>query len=302
MTESTALGPRPAVARGFTTDSAVSKDGTTIGYRRVGSGPGVVVLHGAMESSASHTQLALALADAFTVYLPDRRGRGLSGPFAARYRIEDDVDDMAAVLAKTGAQRVFGISSGALIWLHAARVIPAIAKAVIFEPPLLVGAGSLALTRRFDDEIARGNVAAAMITGMKAGRFAPPLFDLIPRFVMERMTSAMLASEDKKAAPDDVTVRKLAPLLHYDFQLVADSQGMFERFAETRADILLMNGSASPAYLRASVDALVPIFPRADRVVLAGLGHSASGNKGDQMTGRGADPERVADHLRRFFA
>ncbi len=90
--------------------------------------------------------------------------------------------------------------------------------------------------------------------------------------------------------------------MRYDFQLVADSQGTFERFAETRADMLLMNGSVSPAYLRASVDTLVPIFPRAERVVLEGLGHSASGNQGDQLTGRGADPERVAVQLRRFFA
>ncbi|HEX9495422.1 MAG TPA: alpha/beta hydrolase [Candidatus Limnocylindria bacterium] len=294
----TTLTPTPA-----TTGSVTSHDGTTIGYRRIGSGPGVVILHGAMEHSGSHVQLAAALADTFTVYLPDRRGRGLSGPYQPDHRIQTDIDDMDAVLTQTGAaHNVFGVSSGALIWLHAARVLPAIRRAVIFEPPLLVAADSLALMKRFDEEIARGKVAAALVTGMKAGRFAPPLFDLIPRFVLERLTSAMLASEDKRAEPDDVTVRTLAPLLRYDFQLVADSQGMFDRFADTHADVLLLNGGASPEYLRASVDALVPIFPRAERVVLEGLGHSASGNRGDQMTGRGADPERVARELRRFFS
>ncbi len=167
MTQVTPAEPRTtAGARPFFEDSAVSKDGTTIGYRSIGSGPGVVLLHGAMESSVSHTQLALALADAFTVHLPDRRGRGLSGPYAAPYRIQDDIDDMAAVLAKTGAQLVFGVSSGALIWLHAARALPAIRKAVIFEPPLLVGAGSLALMKRFDEEITHGKVTAALVTGM----------------------------------------------------------------------------------------------------------------------------------------
>ena len=58
------------------TGSVSSADGTTIGYLRVGQGPAVVILHGSNESARSHTQLALALADAFTVYLPDRRGRG----------------------------------------------------------------------------------------------------------------------------------------------------------------------------------------------------------------------------------
>lgn len=67
----------------YATGTVTSKDGTTIGYRQLGQGPGVVMLHGAMESAQSHMQLATALADAFTVYLPDRRGRGLSGPFGA---------------------------------------------------------------------------------------------------------------------------------------------------------------------------------------------------------------------------
>src|SRR5690348_4242592 len=62
----------------YMTSSVTSKDGTTIGYRQLGHGPGVVLLHGAMESAQSHLQLAEALADTYTVYLPDRRGRGLS--------------------------------------------------------------------------------------------------------------------------------------------------------------------------------------------------------------------------------
>ena len=63
------------------TGSAVSADGTTIGYRQLGRGPGIVVVHGSMSSGYNFLQLAEALADAFTVYLPDRRGRGLSGPY-----------------------------------------------------------------------------------------------------------------------------------------------------------------------------------------------------------------------------
>ena len=64
----------------MTTGAVTSADGTEIGYLRLGRGPAVVVLHGSNESAASHTQLAQALASEFTVYLPDRRGRGLSGP------------------------------------------------------------------------------------------------------------------------------------------------------------------------------------------------------------------------------
>jgi pimeloyl-ACP methyl ester carboxylesterase len=296
----TAIAPAPARAE---TGSVVSADGTTIGYRRIGTGPGLVVLHGAMESSRSHVELAEALADAFTVYLPDRRGRGRSGPYPADYTVRTDIEDMAALLSKTGARYVFGVSSGAIIWLFAALELPAIRRAAIFEPPLSIDEPAAApLMRRFDDEIARGRVAAALITGMKAARLGPPMFDRIPRWLLERMTQAMLASEDRKAAAGDVTMRMLAPTLHYDFELVREAHGAVDRFAAIDADVLLLGGTASPRYLQASVDALARVLPRAERVRLSGLGHSASGNTADPMTGRGADPVRVAQELRRFFA
>ena len=287
---------------GLETAAVASRDGTTIGYRRLGTGPGLVVLHGAMESSRSHLQLAEALSGSFTVYLPDRRGRGLSGPYAPTYSVRTEIEDMDALLEETGAHYVFGVSSGALIWLHAALALPAIRKAAIFEPPLLIDpVASPPLMRRFDDEIARGKVAAALITGMRAARLAPPIFDRIPRWVLERMTQAMLASEDKQARAGDVTMRMLAPTLQYDFELVLASQGALDRFGTISADVLLLGGSKSPAFLIASVDALARVLPRAERVTLTGLGHAASGNSGDPMTGRDADPRRVAEVLRRFF-
>src|SRR4029077_20983503 len=107
----------------YVVGSAVSADRTEIGYRQGGNGPGVIVLHGAMESAQSHEQLADALAGTFTVYLPDRRGRGLSGPYGKDYAIQRDVEDLEAVLTKTGALRVMGVSSGALICLEAARTL-----------------------------------------------------------------------------------------------------------------------------------------------------------------------------------
>src|SRR5258708_5303263 len=76
--------------------SVPSQDGTAIGYRQLGHGPGVVLVHGAMESAQSHLQLAEALADAFTVYLPDRRGRGRSGPYGNDYGIQKEVEDLDA--------------------------------------------------------------------------------------------------------------------------------------------------------------------------------------------------------------
>ena len=95
----------------LTTGSVSSADGTQIGYLRLGHGPAVVLLHGSNESARSHLQLAQALADEFTVYLPDRRGRGLSGPHRPDHGMRTEVEDLHAVLAESGAQRVFGVSA-----------------------------------------------------------------------------------------------------------------------------------------------------------------------------------------------
>ena len=289
--------PTTAGSRRYSTGAVVSKDGTTIGYRQLGGGPGLVVLHGAMESAASHMQLAEALADSYTVYLPDRRGRGLSGPHGKPYGVREDVEDLDALLAKTGAHDVFGVSSGAIICLEAALALPAIQKAAIFEPPLMVdGPAPTAWLTRFDDEMARGKVAAAMITGMKGAEIGPPMLNLIPRWLLERMTTMMMASEDKKASGDDVTMRMLAPTLHYDFQLVIEMAGPLERFRAVHAEVLLLGGSKSPAYLTRAVDALEKVVPHVRRVEFPGLGHEASGN-----ADRRGHPDQVAQELRRFF-
>src|SRR5438034_7864763 len=65
--------------------SVTSADGTTIGYRSRGRGPGLVILHGGMESSTDYADLADALAGSLTVHVLDRRGRGLSGPHGDTY-------------------------------------------------------------------------------------------------------------------------------------------------------------------------------------------------------------------------
>ncbi|MDP9265131.1 MAG: alpha/beta hydrolase [Chloroflexota bacterium] len=102
--------PTTVARERYVTDSVISNDGTTIGYRQLGGGPGVVLLHGAVESAQSHMELADALADAYTVYLPDRRGRGMSGAHGKDHNIQRDVEDMDALLSKTGARCVFGVS------------------------------------------------------------------------------------------------------------------------------------------------------------------------------------------------
>ncbi len=88
----------------------------------------------------------------------------------------------------------------------------------------------------------------------------------------------------------------LAPTLHNDFQLSVESEGALESFKAIRAEVLLLGGSKSPAYLKVALDALEKALPDAKRIEFPGLNHGASGN-----TNRGGKPERVAQELRRFF-
>jgi pimeloyl-ACP methyl ester carboxylesterase len=282
----------------YTTGSVISKDGTTIGYRQMGRGRGVVVLHGMMESAQSHTQLAASLADRFTVYLPDRRGRGMSGTYGEGYHLHKEVEDLEALLAQTGAHYVFGVSMGAAISLQAAITLPAIRKLALFDPPLVIdGLPSTGFMRRYDQEIARGDVISALVTGMLGSQMGPPIFNSMPRWLLKLLTKLMVASEAKKARPGDVTMKMLAPTLHYEMQLADEMAGKQENFKMIRARVLLLGTSNSPAYMKRALPVLEKVLPHVQRIEFSGLDHGASGN-----TNRGGQPERVAQELRHFFA
>ncbi len=285
----------------YTTGFVTSRDGTRIGYRQIGHGPGIVVLHGAMESAQSHMQLAEALAGAFTVYLPDRRGRGLSGPYGDGYGIEKEVEDLDALLTATDTHNVFGVSAGGLICLHAALTLPAISKVALYEPALIVNhSTSTAFLARYDREIAQGNVAAALVTGMLGARMGPPMLNFMPRWLLESVTRKAMAQEDATATRDDVTMRKLAPTLHYDFQLVIEMAETLDRYRAVPVEVLLLSGSKSPAYLKTAVDALAKVLPHARRIEFAGLDHGGSSDR--SATNRTGQPDRVASELAGFFA
>src|SRR3954454_21655530 len=117
-----------------------SKDGTTIAYDRRGNGPALVLVGGALcrRARGPMPELAETLADRFTVYNYDRRGRGDSGD-TGEYEVEREIEDLAAVIgAAGGSAYVYGSSSGAALALRAAAAGLAIEKVVAVEPPFLV--------------------------------------------------------------------------------------------------------------------------------------------------------------------
>lgn len=286
----------------YTIDSVISADGTPIGYRQYGQGPGIVLVQGAMGTAQNFSTLAETLSDTFTVYVPDRRGRGLSPlPYHQDHTIKRDVEDLVALLAKTGTHNVFGLSSGAVISLAAAIDSTAIHKLAVFEPPLFekrpLPTAELA---RFDRAIAQGNVAAALAAAGKAVQMTPVL-NYIPNWLLTFLTSRMLASEARQPEGDSPTMRELATTLQYDLRDVSEMHGKPQQWNAIRAEILLLGGSKSPAYLKADLDALEKVLPPATRIEFAGLGHAASWNY-DKQRNPGGKPELVAQALRQFFS
>jgi pimeloyl-ACP methyl ester carboxylesterase len=286
-----------AAAAAFTTETVTSRDGTTIGYRRFGSGPGLVLLHGSMSSGAHHTELARLLADAFTVFVPDRRGRGLSGPYRDANELSQELEDVATLLEATGATNLWGLSSGACIALNAARTMPRIAKVGIFEPPLLPDrAAAQAFLMKFDNEMARGKVGEAMVTAMRGAEMGPSWFRALPKALTSRLVMLGMAQEAKKPTGPYPTMRELSSTLHAEFAIVAESSGRLDDYRSIRADVLLMGGSRSPAFLKRALHDLAGVLPAARRVELPGLDHAASWNRDVR-----GNPGPVADELRQFF-
>jgi pimeloyl-ACP methyl ester carboxylesterase len=281
----------------YATGSVASKDGTTVGYRQVGRGPPLILVHGGMMASQNLMKLAGALGDAFTAYVPDRRGRGLSGPFDARFGIVKAVEDMQALIGSTGSTRLFGLSAGAIVTLHTALATPAIRKVAAYEPPIALaevpGSSPLSWLPRYEQELADGKLAEAMVSALK-GIGDARILSALPRFISEPLMRLALAAEAREVKDGDVALRDLIPTLLCDARIVLDTADKLDELRSISAEVLLLNGSSSPLHFRRIIHALHAALPGATRVSMPGLGHTSADN--------GGKPQRIADELRRFFA
>ena len=274
-----------------------SLDGTRIGFLRQGTGPGLVLVQGAMATAHQYREIAQALAASFTVYTPDRRGRGMSPRgYEDTHDVARDVEDVDAVLAAAGAGRVFGLSSGAMITLEAARTLPRVTSAAVYEPPFYPEGISHQGIGQLDAEIGRGDLASALISSLLVAGTAPAVLRALPRPAARLLARAVLAVDARRPGPE-ATFRDLLPGIRYDFHVVGAMDPKMQMFAALDKPTLLLSGTRSPAFLRQSIRELDRVLPRAQHVELDGLSHSGPWNRG-----RGGRPEEVASALRDFFA
>jgi pimeloyl-ACP methyl ester carboxylesterase len=290
----------------YTKGFVTSKDGTIIGYRQLGSGPGIILLHGGAKGSQSLMQLGTALSDEFTVYIPDRRGRGLSGSFGNNYGLQREVEDMDAILKKTGAHYVFGTATGGIIALQSALYLPDIHKAILYEPPFYVNETEMNnfndIGKRYDNYVAEGKLSSAMVisgeiaTKVSGDKLESPYqwVKYMPNIIMRLIFRIILEIDARNVKDDDITLKDLIPTFHDDVVLVNETKGTIENFKEVTVDVLLLNGSKTFLFLKHIIDVLNEVLPHVERVEIQGIDHAAA----EDITGK---PEIVAHEIKTFL-
>jgi pimeloyl-ACP methyl ester carboxylesterase len=247
-------------------ETVTSKDGTTIAYDRVGDGPAVVLVDGALCSRAQGPLPAVAeeLKSRFTVFTYDRRGRGESGD-DPEYAVEREIEDLAAVIeAAGGSAYVYGTSSGAALALQAAAAGVPITKVAAFEAPFVVDASRAPIPRTWADDLA--TLAAAGRRGAAVKYFMTKGIGL-PGFVVTMMT-LMPAWKGMKA---------VAHTLPYDARVVgANAFGQplgSSQWSGIEQPALVVGGGKSPAWMRTSVRAVADAIPGAEYREIPGQNH-----------------------------
>ena len=195
----------------------------------------------------------------------------------------------------------FGVSASGAIALEAARTLP-LSKVAVYEPALVVDAephppGWLGSTGSL-----LGNVAAAMITSMYGLELAPAILKVMPRRLLAAITEKTLQKEDRQAGPDAITLRKLAPTVHYEGALIVELAGRFGEFRDVAAEVLLLGGSKGLPFLKPSRDALEQVLPQCRRIEFDGFDHGASSDPSAvNSTGSAEAVARIAGEVRTFF-
>ena len=113
----------PDGARDMNQFHAASTDGTDVGCYVYGEGPPLLMVHGVAIDHSCFERARVPLGEHFTLYLMDRRGRGISGD-AEAWSLEQEFDDVRcmidAIAAAHGAPiDLFGHSLGGLCTVEA---------------------------------------------------------------------------------------------------------------------------------------------------------------------------------------
>ncbi|MEU4315849.1 alpha/beta hydrolase [Nocardia sp. NPDC024068] len=240
--------------------SFVSFDGTTIRYRRIGSGAPVIMVHGSGGGLHSWQPVAEQLAEQFELWLPARRGYAPSGPGSSPKHFSDEVRDLGALIELIGVPaHLAGMSYGATVALHAAATGLPVRSLALWEPPLYAAGAELApVLARFEELAGNGN----------RGRAERLLAEKVAR-VPAAMLDAAGAGEPPAEEPDDSYgwSRDLE-------SMIADTTYL-DRWSAVTTPTLLMRGADTWQPMPETVERLATVLPHSTLRTFPGQSHFA---------------------------
>jgi pimeloyl-ACP methyl ester carboxylesterase len=245
----------------------VSGDGTHIAFDRIGQGPPVILVVGALCSRTlgPGVKLAPALADQFTVFTYDRRGRGDSGDGWA-YAVEREIEDLEALIREAGGSAsVFGHSSGAVLALEAAAHGLPIERLALYEAPLVVDRS------RATTESDWAQVDGAIAQGRRG--------DAVKAF-LRCIGVPALGIAVMRCLPVWTKLTAVAHTLPYDGAIVRELQRgeplSRSRWSSVRAPALAIHGRKSPLWMEGATRALAGALAKGEYRSLEGQSHDVS--------------------------
>jgi pimeloyl-ACP methyl ester carboxylesterase len=255
-------------------EKVASADGTAIAYDRMGSGPAVVLVCGGSVDRMSNAPLATLLAQDYTVYNYDRRGRGDSGD-GAEYAIEREFEDLDAIFAAVGGPAcLYGTSSGAALALLATAAGRPVTKLALWEPPYILE-GTRTVPPADTASIYRAFVAEGR-RDKAAEYFMAEVVGLPAEFVAMAKESPWWPAQEA-----------IAHTLAYDATIMGDYSIPAEAAAVT-APTRVFTGGASEDWMKAGNEAVLAVLPNASHWVIPDQQHNV-------------DPAALAPALKEFF-
>ena len=244
--------------------TVTSKDGTKIAYDKVGHGPVVILVLGALNSRKSGAKLAKLLAPHFTVISYDRRGRGDSTD-TAPYAPQREIEDVAALIDEVGEPvYLYGHSSGAAIVLEAAiKLRKQIKKLAIYEAPYSLDGDASKAAKEYDRQLKK--LLASGRNGDAVALFVRNVG------VSDKQIQAM------KRMPMWRGLEALAPTLAYDSDVLGEGHSLpTARLAGITTPTLVMHGGKGAPSMRDAAQAISEAIPKAQLRTLAGQTHGVS--------------------------
>ncbi|MFC0032941.1 alpha/beta fold hydrolase [Micromonospora chaiyaphumensis] len=243
-------------------------DGAGIVLHSRGSGPDLVVVHGGGVTAHEYRRLAARLADRFTVHLYNRRGRADAAPRREPYTVEQEIDDLGAVLAHTGARRAIGHSYGAFVVLRAALRLP-LDRIALYDTPLRLAGHGLptAFLGPAEEAVRAGNTARALaIVGAAVNPQSPA--SKLPLGVRTAICRAFLRTEVGR------TMGGLVGMTLVESRQVQAHEGPADEYAAITAETLLISGARAAPYFTEINDRLAAVIPRARTLRVPGSPHN----------------------------